>query len=279
VETTNGNMTVSELASLSETPLSTIKFYIRENLMARPKKTRGTRAYYDSRHLNRLKLIKKIQAEGNVSLAKVREIIGLIDDGDMAKAGAGVRDEIISAAIAVFREKGYEKTTIADIVAAAQIGRSTFYSNFKNKKELLLACIRPIIFGEMQKGDADELDDIKDEADILSVIDKRARAYFNVNPLWVDMVRVLRTAALNDPEEFAESLDEALHLKIDLLKRGLEKGVRHDFFRDINSTLMTVMLLGLQDYHGYLSKEQPDKTLEELYDDAKDIMLYGILKR
>ena len=218
-------MTISELSNLSTIPLSTIKFYNRENLMARPKKTRGTRAYYDSRHLNRLKLIKKIQAEGNVSLAKVREIIGLIDDGDTAEAGAGVRDEIISAAIAVFREKGYEKTTIADIVAAAQIGRSTFYSNFKNKKELLLACIRPIIFGEMQKGGADELDDIKDEADILRVIDKRARAYFNVNPLWVDMVRVLRTAALDDPEEFAESLDEALHLKIDLLKRGLEQKI------------------------------------------------------
>jgi AcrR family transcriptional regulator len=279
VESTNGNMTVSELASLSETPLSTIKFYIRENLLARPKKTRGTRAYYDARHLNRLKLIKKIQAEGNVPLAKVREIIGLIDEGGVEGSGAGVKDEIISAAISVFREKGYEKTTIADIVAAAQIGRSTFYGNFKNKKELLLACLRPIIFGEMQKGEDDELDDIKEDADILSVIDKRARAYFDVNPLWVDMVRVLRTAALDDPDEFAESLDEALHLKIDLLKRGLEKGVRHGFFREFNSTLMTVMLLGLQDYHGYLSKKQPDKTLEELYDDTQDIMFYGILKR
>jgi hypothetical protein len=42
---------------------------------------------------------------------------------------------------------------------------------------------------------------------------------------------------------------------------------------------MTVMLLGLQDYHGYLAKALNEKTLEELYDDAKDIILYGILKR
>ncbi len=276
-------MTVSELASLSAIPLSTIKFYIREHLIPRPKKTRGTRAYYDSRHLNRLKLIKKIQAEGNLPLAKIREIIGLIDEGDTAEAGsrsgASGKDEIVTAAIAVFREKGFEKTTIADIVAAAQIGRSTFYSNFKNKKDLLLECIRPIIFGEMQRGDADELDGIRDEKDILNIFDKRAKAYFNVNPLWVDMVRVLRTAAIDDPEEFADSLDEVLHLKIDLLKRGLEKGIRHGLFREINATLMTVMLLGLQDYHGYLSKDQNDRTLEELYDDAKDIILYGILKR
>ena len=42
---------------------------------------------------------------------------------------------------------------------------------------------------------------------------------------------------------------------------------------------MTVMLLGLQDYHGYLEKTFEGKTLEQLYNDAKDIMLYGILKR
>jgi AcrR family transcriptional regulator len=278
-------MTVSELASLSAIPLSTIKFYIRENLIPRPKKTRGTRAYYDSRHLSRLKLIKKIQAEGNVPLARIREIVGLIDDGVVAeigarsRGGAEVRGEIVTSAIAVFREKGYEKTTIADIVAAAQMGRSTFYSNFKNKKDLFIECVRAIIFSEMQNGDGGGIDEIRDEQDILSIFEKHAKAYYNVNPLWVDMVRVLRAAAINDPQEFADSLDEVVHLKIDLLKRGLEKGIQRGLFREINATLMTVMLLGLQDYHGYLRKALNDRTLDELYDDAKDIILYGILKR
>ena len=278
-------MTVSELASLSAIPLSTIKFYIRENLIPRPKKTRGTRAYYDSGHLNRLKLIRKIQTEGKLPLAKIREIIGLIDDGEMAEAGSGdlggahLKDEIVTAAIAVFREKGYEKATIADIVAAAQIGRSTFYSNFKNKKDLLIECVRAIIFSEMQNGDAEAIGEIRDEKDILAIFEKHAKAYYNANPLWVDMARVLRAAAINDPEEFADSLDEVVHLKINLLNRGLEKGIRRGLFREINATVMTVMLLGLQDYHGYLAKALNNETLEELYGDAKDIILYGILKR
>ena len=63
------------------------------------------------------------------------------------------------------------------------------------------------------------------------------------------------------------------------LKRGLEKGIRRGLFREFNATLMTVMLLGLQDYNGYLAKALSERTLEELYDDAKDIILYGILKR
>jgi len=279
------DMTISELSSRSTIPTSTIKFYIRENLIPRPKKMRGTRAYYDYRHLHRLRLIKKIQAEGNVPLAKIKEIIGLIDDGARAHAnGSGVgredvREAILTAALGVFREKGYEQATIGDIVAAARIGRSTFYKNFRDKKELFVECVKGIIFREMAHNGVDVVDGIRDEADILAVFERHAKAYYNVNPLWVDMVRLLRAAAINDPERFADSLDEVVHLKIDLLKRGLEKGMRRGLFREFNATLMAVMLLGLQDYHGYLSKALKDKTLEEMYDDAKDIILYGILKK
>ena len=282
--TTRG-MTISELASLSTIPLSTIKFYIRESLIPRPNKIRGTRAYYDARHLNKLRLIKKIQSEGKVPLSKIKEIISLIDDGDrlegqrVDQGGEALRDAIVTSAIGVFRQKGYEETTIADIVAAARIGRSTFYKNFRDKKELLVECLEHIIFTEVGDPGPDTTDEIEDEGDALAVFDRQARPYCELNPLWVDMVKLLRAAAINHPEDFADRLDEVVHLKIDLLKRGIEKGIRRGLFREVNATLMTVMLLGLQDYHGYLEKTSNEKTLEDLYGDAKDIILYGILKR
>ena len=123
-------MTISELSSLSDIPLSTIKFYIRESLLPGPKKTRGTRAYYDEGHLHRLRLVKKIQTEGNLPLSKIKEIIGMIEDGertrgrDRAEDGAAVKRDIVTSAIQVFREKGYEKATIADMVAAGLASNS-----------------------------------------------------------------------------------------------------------------------------------------------------------
>jgi AcrR family transcriptional regulator len=285
MEETRRAMTISELASLSDLPLSTIKFYIRESLIPGPKKTRGTRAYYHEGHLHRLRLIKKIQTEGNLPLSKIRQIIGIIEGGertrgrDRAEESAAVKEEIVASAIQVFREKGYEKATIADMVAAARIGRSTFYKHFRDKKSLFIECMKQIIFKEMKKGEPDEVEEIRDEDDILRVFDRHAKAYYNVNPLWIDMVNQLRAAAINEPEEFADELEEVIHLKISLLTRGLEKGIRRGLFREINPTLMAVMLLGLQDYHDVLSKDTDGRSLEERYDEATDIILYGILKR
>ncbi len=285
MDQTRKDMTVSELSSFSNIPLSTIKFYIRQNLVPGPNKIRGTKAYYNSKHLSRLRLIKKIQTEGNMPLSKIREVINMIEDGEVdphknsAIDNLNIKDEIVASAITVFRTKGYEKATIADIVAAARIGRSTFYKNFKNKKDLFIECIKHIIFRESKKDDIDEIGEIKGEGDILRVLDKRAEAYTNMNPLWVDMANLLRAAAINDPDEFAEKLDEVIQLKISMLKRGIENNIERGMFREINATLVAVMLLGLQDYRDYLLKDMDEQAMDILYEDVKDVILYGIIKK
>lgn len=281
------SMTISELSDLSGIPISTIKFYIRKGIAFKPDKSRGTKAYYNSSHLNRLKLIKKIQTEGNMPLNKIQEVIHLIDEGNNKKPnhntslGENMKPDIIRCATDVFRKKGYDKTTIADIVDAVHIGRSTFYKNFKNKKELFIECIKEIIFREMKKSDKDNnvKDENEDETDILKVFDKHAKAYYNVNPLWIDMVNMLRAAAINDPEEFSDKLDEVIQLKINLLKRGIENGIQHGLFRNINPTLATTMLLGMQDYSDYISQGEDKQSFEKEYEEAKDIILYGILNK
>ena len=83
-----------------------------------------------------------------------------------------------------------------------------------------------------------------------------------MNPLWIDMANLLRAAAINDPDEFAEKLDEVIHLKINMLKRGVENNIRLGMFREINSTLVAIMMLGLQDYRDYLSKNMDDQAMD-----------------
>jgi AcrR family transcriptional regulator len=50
---------------------------------------------------------------------------------------ARTRQALVDAATELFESRGYDKTTVADIAAAADIGTRTFFSYFASKEELL----------------------------------------------------------------------------------------------------------------------------------------------
>lgn len=53
------------------------------------------------------------------------------------KAAADRKNELIDHAEALFFEKGYDATTIADILARAELSKGAFYHHFESKEELL----------------------------------------------------------------------------------------------------------------------------------------------
>ena len=55
------HMKISELSAFSDTPVTTIRYYILEGLLPEPLKTAKTMAYYTEEHLNRILEIQKLQ--------------------------------------------------------------------------------------------------------------------------------------------------------------------------------------------------------------------------
>ena len=57
-----------------------------------------------------------------------------------AKAKAeGTRERIVDAALELFREKGFDETTMRDIAAAAGVATGAAYYYFRSKEELVMA--------------------------------------------------------------------------------------------------------------------------------------------
>jgi DNA-binding transcriptional MerR regulator len=77
--------TVSELAKRSGTPLSSIKFYLREELLPPANLNASHRAFYSEVHLRRLPVIKVLREVAGLSIPAIREICTLLD-------GEGSRD-------------------------------------------------------------------------------------------------------------------------------------------------------------------------------------------
>jgi AcrR family transcriptional regulator len=59
----------------------------------------------------------------------------LIEDRRMRRS----RDLLFQALIGLILEKGYDRITVQDIIDRADVGRSTFYSHYRSKDELLLS--------------------------------------------------------------------------------------------------------------------------------------------
>jgi DNA-binding transcriptional MerR regulator len=79
-------MRLAELSERSGVSTATIKYYLREGLLAPGRQINTTTAEYDEEHLRRLRLIRAMIQVGRVPVATVREVLTHIDDDSLPRA-------------------------------------------------------------------------------------------------------------------------------------------------------------------------------------------------
>ncbi|TFD57197.1 MerR family transcriptional regulator [Cryobacterium suzukii] len=72
-------MKMAELSAVSGVPVATIKFYLRENLLASGERTAPNQADYGPTHVARLRLIRSLIEVGGLAVADAREVLAAID--------------------------------------------------------------------------------------------------------------------------------------------------------------------------------------------------------
>ncbi len=73
-------MWMSELSERSGLPVPTIKYYLRERLLAPGEAVGATRARYDDAHVRRLRLVRALTEVAGMRLDDVRQVLLAIDD-------------------------------------------------------------------------------------------------------------------------------------------------------------------------------------------------------
>jgi DNA-binding transcriptional MerR regulator len=72
-------MRIAELSKRSGVSVPTIKYYVRERLLAPGARTSRNQAQYDESHLHRLKLIRALVDVGGLSIAATHDVLASID--------------------------------------------------------------------------------------------------------------------------------------------------------------------------------------------------------
>lgn len=134
--------------------------------------------------------------------------------------------KILEVSFGLFKEKGYEQTTVIDIVEKMGMSRGAFYHHFKTKEEVLYAIIEDRVDEEVQ-------DKIRNNSDLTGLEKVRHLLLLEESPcgtidkdshklmyMWLDLLKNPRVLS----EHILESQGENAAWLVDLVRQGIDDG-------------------------------------------------------
>lgn len=268
-------MTISELERVSGTPASTIRFYLRERLLPPPERRGRTRAFYGKIHVKRLRDIGKMRDSSGLSIKAIQEKLASSTREDAARVAdsdsfdrAG---DIMKAAIALFRSRGYGNTSLNDIVEGAKISKGTFYLHFKGKSDLFIKCA-DMVFYDIDR----EFSELHDVHDIIEKFRMRAVRFIRKYRHMIDMLNIARGLLGAAPAKNRSALKKIISNLVTPLISDLNEGVDRGLFRTLDMNIFAHMLMGAVEYGIYYLEGKDDAAIEQWIDRSLSLILNGI---
>ena len=178
------------------------------------------------------------------------------------EAVRGQRRRVLSGLAASVGERGYAATTIADVVAAAGVSRSTFYAHFEDKEAAFVALYETgaeLVLGVIEEVDARARQDGADWQERLAIV---SAAYFSTLAQGGEVTRSLLTeiAGLGERVRTARRkvLDRYVELFVGLAR---EVAATHPELREPSPTLLLAAVGGMNEL---LLRAVDDGTLDDL---------------
>jgi len=269
------HMKISELSAYARIPAATIWYYARMGLLPTPLRSGRKKAYYTAEHLETLEQIRSLKEKG-LSLAAIGEVVkGQFESWTTSLESDSIytskRDTIVKAAIELFCRKGYNTSTIKDIVVKAGSGHDTFYRYFKDKRELFLECADHVLY-DIGKG----YPSVRYEQDGLKRIWNRAHSFHHGHLHMIDMLNLARGVSAARDSRFEQMIEKVMQnliapIEADLLMAS-RQGQIH--FKDIRT--IAHLLMGASEYCYYYRQNHPDKDVDDYLVKAWDIILHGL---
>jgi AcrR family transcriptional regulator len=277
---------ISELSLQSRIPKSTIHYYLRQGLLHPPQKTGRTMAYFDSSHLERLTMIKRLRRDLRMPVAFLKEEVKrLAAMGNRSGGGNQLssadwepkesrKAEIINAAIEVFSQKGYHNAKVTDITRNAGISIGTFYIHFQNKRDLFIEVVEAVfrhIVGDAARN-------IKGEQDLGKRLVIRGRTFFENYTRYAEILNQLRAEIASDedwPQEKLNRMYQALTGPV--IKEAIEGIERGQLRAGIDPELIAFALTGMIEVLSFRISLDHKYTIDDAIRFIGDILINGAI--
>lgn len=192
-----------------------------------------------------------------------------------SSASTESRERILQAALKCFLRKGYNATTMDDIVAESELSKGTLYWYFDSKNELVNAALMSVAEG-LSQGTAEIQDSYSTASDKLRAISQaavnigeEASGFFSLFlEFWASSSR---------REELGHVWLDLLEEYQDAIADIIEEGIASGEFRPVDAEPLVWALLAAYDGMAAYLMLKPDLDLAQINEAFTDVLIKGLL--
>lgn len=189
------------------------------------------------------------------------------------------RQSLIEAAATVFRERGYEATSLSDVAERIGSDRATLYYYVGSKRELFEETVLGAVQANLIEVDRILMLDLPPDEKLRRLMEQLIHSYEEHYPqLFVYMQEDMRKVA-SDAGKWANELVRITHkwdsVTIELITEAMEQGIFRD---DIEPKLVANALFGMLNWTHRWFKPGTGSSAAEIADAFWKIFIEGIRK-
>lgn len=181
------------------------------------------------------------------------------------------REEIVSVALCLIAENGFQKTSMREIADLANMGKSSLYDFFKTKDEIVVYAVEKKIEETIQKVHRIIADEFSPE----QCLKKIMLNHLGVPKQYRTVLMWLNTESDYLEEEYRKRLKAVRYAYQDIIKSVIENGVAAGIFRKTDADLVTRLLMNSMLSISYTSR--PSASPEQMLEETMNIFLHGIM--
>jgi AcrR family transcriptional regulator len=181
---------------------------------------------------------------------------------------------IFQAAIDVFSEKGFDKATMDDIAARANVAKGTIYYHFKSKEELFLFLVEEGVEMLREGVESKLTEDLTPREKIELILREQISFFGQYRDFCVILLRESWGA-----EDRQLEFRKMIRSYMSLIEKVVQEGKAAGTFQDVSAENAGSAIFGMVSIaalHILLGKGQYDE--DKLFTDLKQIALNGLLK-
>ncbi|HYT64666.1 MAG TPA: TetR/AcrR family transcriptional regulator [Gemmatimonadales bacterium] len=191
-------------------------------------------------------------------------------------------EEIISAALEVFADRGFAATKLEDVARRAGVTKGTIYLYFENKEALFKALVRETIVPVIEQGEALAKSFTGSARDLFEQL---IREYFRLvgDTSLSGIPRLMIAEARNFPQLARFYYEEVITRGHRLMGGVLERGIKAGEFRKVDVPVATKLAMAPL-MHAVVARKAFAACMPEGFDVARyldthiDLYLHGISK-